>query len=83
MHLTGGFLCAVLDLSEILCSLLIPEYSGIERRGNPLPWLRDPCIYFVSFSIDDNYPLPSCEPYCKRDCYNSLSLSLIWIAYVL
>ena len=28
-HLTGGFLCAVLDLSGILCSLLIPEYSGI------------------------------------------------------
>ena len=24
-HLTGGFLCAVLDLSGILCSLLIPE----------------------------------------------------------
>ena len=23
-HLTGGFLCAVLDLSGILCSLLIP-----------------------------------------------------------
>ena len=36
-HLTGGFLCAVLDLSGILCSLLIPEYSGIKRRGKPLP----------------------------------------------
>ena len=24
-HLTGGFLCAVLDLLGILCSLLIPE----------------------------------------------------------
>ena len=35
-HLTGGFLCAVLDLSGILCSLLIPEYSGI-KRGKPLP----------------------------------------------
>ena len=23
-HLTGGFLCAILDLSGILCSLLIP-----------------------------------------------------------
>ena len=34
-HLTGGFLCAVLDLSEILCSLLIPEYSGIERQASP------------------------------------------------
>ena len=36
-HLTGGFLCAVLDLSGILCSLLIPEYSEIKRRGKPLP----------------------------------------------
>ena len=36
-HLTGGFLCAVLDLSGILCSLLIPEYSGIKRGGKPLP----------------------------------------------
>ena len=36
-HLTGGFLCAVLDLSGILCSLLIPEYSGINRRSEPLP----------------------------------------------
>ena len=35
-HLTGGFLCTVLDLSGILCSLLIPEYSGIKRRGKPL-----------------------------------------------
>ena len=34
-HLTGGFLCAVLDLSGILCSLLIPEYSGIERQASP------------------------------------------------
>ena len=36
-RLTGSFLCAVLDLSGILCSLLIPEYSGIKRRGKPLP----------------------------------------------
>ena len=36
-HLTGGFLCAVVDLSGILWSLLIPEYSGIKRRGKPLP----------------------------------------------
>ena len=36
-HLTGGFLCAGLDLSGILCSLLIPQYSGIKRRGKPLP----------------------------------------------
>ena len=31
-HLTGGFLCAVLDLSGILCSLSIPEYSGINKE---------------------------------------------------
>ena len=43
-HLTGGFLCAVLDLLGILCSLLIPEYSGIKRRGKPLQGLRDPGI---------------------------------------
>jgi len=36
-HLTGGFLCAVLDLSRILCFLLIPEYSGIKRRSKHLP----------------------------------------------
>ena len=40
-HLTGGFLCAVLDLSGILCSLLIPEYSGIKRRGKPLPGVEE------------------------------------------
>ena len=34
---SGSFLCAVLDLSGILFSLLIPEYSGIKRRGKPLP----------------------------------------------
>ena len=36
-RLTGGFLCAVLDLSGFLCSLLIPEYSEIKKRGKPLP----------------------------------------------
>ena len=50
-HLTGGFLCAVLDVSEIFCSLLIPEYSGIKRRGKPLLGLRDPGISFISLSI--------------------------------
>ena len=29
-------MCAVLDLSVVFCSLLIPEYSGIKRRGKPL-----------------------------------------------
>ena len=50
-HLTGGFLCAVLYLSGILCSLLILDYSGIKRRGKPFPGLRNPGISFVSFSI--------------------------------
>ena len=50
-HLTGGFLCAVLDLSGIFWSLLIPKYSGIKRRGTPFPELRNPGISFISFSI--------------------------------
>ena len=41
----------VLDLSGVLCSLLIPEYSGIKRRGKPLLGLRDPGISFLTFSI--------------------------------
>ena len=48
---TGGFLCPVLDLSGILWSLLIPEYSGIKKRGMPFPELRNPGMSFVSFSI--------------------------------
>ena len=68
-HLTGGFLWAVLDLSGILCSLLIPEYSGIKRRGKPLPGLRNPGI-----SVGDKYPLPFYEPYGKSG-YLQLSLS--------
>ena len=50
-HLTGGFLCAVLYLSRILWSLLIPEYSGIKRRGTPFLGLRNPGISFVTFSL--------------------------------
>ena len=50
-HLTRGFLCAVSDLSGILWSLLIPEYSGIKRRGTPFPGLRNPGISLVSFSF--------------------------------
>ena len=75
-HLTGGFLCAVLDLSGILCSLLIPESVNFS-------WDREiqafPSLVFL---YGDKYPLPSCEPYGKSDCLQ-LSLSLIWIAYVL
>ena len=75
-HFTGGLLCAVLDLSGILCSLLIPEYSGIKRRGKHLLGL--PSLVFL---YGDKYPLPSCEPFGKSDCLQP-SLSLIWIAYV-
>ena len=81
-HLTGGFMCAVLDLSGILCSLLIPEYSGIKRRGKPLWGLRIQAFPSLVFLDSDKYPLPSCEPYGKSDCLQ-LSLSLIQIAYVL
>lgn len=37
-HLTGGLLCAVLDLYWILCPL-IPEYSGTKWRSKLLPGL--------------------------------------------
>ena len=43
-HLTRGFLCAVMDLSGNLWPLLIPEYSGIKRRGMFFPGLRNPGI---------------------------------------
>ena len=54
-------MCAVLDLSGTLCPLLIPEYSGIKRRGMPLG-LRNPGISHYS----DKYPLPFYEPNGKR-----------------
>ena len=81
-HLTEGFLCAVLDLSGILCSLLILEYLGIKRRGKPLPGLRNQAFPSLVFLYSDKYPLPFYEPYGKSD-YLQLSLSLIWITYVL
>ena len=74
-HLTGGFLYTVLDLSGVLCSLLISEYSGIKRRGKPLPGLRNPGISLLVFQYSDKYPLPSYEPCGKSDCLQ-LSLSL-------
>ena len=50
-----------------VCSLLIPEYSGIKRRGKPLPGQRNACISFISFSIQWEvtiyHPLPFYEPY--------------------
>ena len=67
-HLTGGFLCAVLDPSGILCSLLIPEYSGIKRRGKPLlgGWGIQ-AFHLLVFLYSDKYPLPFYEPYGKSD----------------
>ena len=56
-HLTRGFLCAVLDLSGTLWPLLIPEYSGIKRRGTPFLGQRNP----GSSHYSDKYPLPSYE----------------------
>ena len=61
-HLTRGFLCAVLDLSGTLWPLLIPEYSGIKRRGMPFPGLRNPGISHYS----NKYSLPFYEPNGKR-----------------
>ena len=67
-HLTGDFLCAVLDLSGILYSLLIPEYSGIKSRGKPFPggWgiQAFPSLVFL---YGDKHPLPFYEPYGKSD----------------
>ena len=69
-HLTRGFLCGVLDPSGTLWPLLIPEYSGIKRRGKPFLGLRNPGISYYS----DKYPLPSyekvivCNSLFDRDC---------------
>ena len=48
---------------------MIPEYSGIKRRGTPFLGLRNP----GSSHYGDKYPLPFYEPYGKGD---SLQLSL-------
>ena len=75
MHLTGGFLCAVLDLSGILCSLLIPEYSGIKRRGKPLPRAEESRQfrhYFFYTVISTLFLLVNHT--VKVTAYNSLSL---------
>ena len=69
-HLTRGFQCAVLDLSGTLWPLLIPEYSGIKRRGTPFRGLRNPGISYYG----DKYPLPFYEPDAKRWLFAVLSL---------
>ena len=56
-------------LSGTLWHLLIPEYSGIKRRGTPFPGLRNPGISHYS----DKHHLPYFEPNGKGDC---LQLSL-------
>ena len=61
-HSTRGFLCAVLDQLGTLWPLLIPEYSGIKRRGMPFPGLRNPGISHYS----DKYPLP-CNSLFDKD----------------
>ena len=80
-HLTGGFLCAVLHLSWILCPLLIPEYSGIKWSSKLLPGLRNACTAFLSFSIRWEVTiydlLPFYEPYGKSN-YLQPSLSYQW-----
>ena len=75
-HLTKGFLCAVLDLSGTLWPLLIPEYSGIKRRGTP--GLRNPGISHYS----DKYPLPYYEPNGKRWLFATFSLIGIILCFV-
>ena len=65
-HLTGGFPCAVMDLSGNLWPLLIPEYSGIKRRGTPFPGLMNPGIPLLVSHYGDKYPLPFYEPYRKK-----------------
>ena len=69
-HLTRVFLCAVLDLSGTPWPLLIPEYSGIKRRGTPFPGLRNPGISHYRYK----YPLPFYEPNGKRWLFATLSL---------
>ena len=55
-----------------------------ELRGKPLLGAEESRHLFPSlvFLYSDKYPLPSCEPCGKSDCLQ-LSLSLIWISYVL
>lgn len=50
-HLTGGFLCAVLDLSGILCSYEFLNIQELRGEASFFQGLRNPGISFVSFSI--------------------------------
>ena len=77
-HLTKGFLCAVLDLWGTLWPLLIPEYSGIKRRGTPFLGLRNLGIFHYS----DKYPLPYSEPNGKKWSFATLSLIGVILCFV-
>ena len=73
-HLTGGFLCAVWICQEF-CFLLIPEYSGIKRRGKPLPGAEESrhfLHYFFYTVISTLFLLVNHT--VKVIIYNSLSL---------
>ena len=58
-HLTGGFPCAVMDLSGNLWPLLIPEYSGIKKEARlSQGWGIQAFPLLVSY-YGDKYPLLS------------------------
>ena len=50
-------MCCFGSVRNPLWPLLIPEHSGIKRRGMPFPGLRNPGISHYN----DKYPLPSYE----------------------
>ena len=77
-HLTRGFLCAILDLAGTLWPLLIPDYSGITRRGTPFLGLRNPGISHYS----DKHPLSFYELCGKRWLFATLSLIGIVLCFV-
>ena len=62
------------DLSGILCSLLIPEYSGIRRRGKPLPGLRIQAFPSLVFQYGVSTLFLLVNHKVKVIVYNSLSL---------
>ena len=70
----GGFLCAVLDLSWILCPLLIPEYSGIKWNCKLLQG-AEVCMHF--HTVISNYLWPSSflRTIWKKWLFTTLSLS--------
>ena len=80
-HLTGGFQCAVLNLSGILWPLLTPEHSGIKRRGMPFPGLRNPGMSFF-FNMVIITLFLFMNHMAKVIVYDSLSLIRIDLCFV-